>query len=78
MTTQTKQVQTVQAVRTCDLCGQTYVLPIPFAIWFELEMPGRRRPMQDMMPNETPARREQIVNGYHPACWDAAFGTPGE
>lgn len=78
MVTPTKQTQIVHAVRTCDLCGTTYALPIPFAIWLELEMPGPRRLMQDMMPNETRSRREQIVNGYHPECWEAAFGGPGE
>lgn len=29
---------------------------------------------QEVLPDIGPDRREQIINGTHPQCWDAIFG----
>ena len=33
-----------------------------------------RRPVQDVLPDVEPARRELLISGTHPDCWARAFG----
>jgi hypothetical protein len=34
--------------------------------------------VQDAFPTLSPALREQIITGTHPACWDEIFGDEDE
>lgn len=57
-------------VRTkpCPRCGEVTVLSIDedkFARWQGGDL------IQNVFPEMTPARREQLISGYHPSCWTA-------
>jgi hypothetical protein len=62
----------------CMLCGKQgtldldEVLAIRAIQWRRL--PTMRRPfVQNALPELTPGQREQLMNGSHEACFDAAF-----
>lgn len=57
--------------RACMFCGE------PSRVELTAEQAGAladRRPVQDVLPDVAPARRELLISGTHPACWERAFG----
>src|SRR3954447_648586 len=63
---------------TCHLCGRSGYLELDEVLaaraiqWRRL--PAQRRPfIQNSLPELTPGQREQLLNGSHEACFDAAF-----
>lgn len=54
----------------CPACGLTDTLEVPmdgYAAWHGGEL------IQDAFPELSAAQREQLITGYHEACWDALF-----
>lgn len=55
----------------CPLCGQKARLSVNTSGYMNWKLCGR--PIQDSLPMLTAGQREQLISGYHPACWDTAF-----
>ena len=49
--------------RACMFCGASSRVELT-----------ARRPVQDVLPDVEPARRELLISGTHPDCWARAFG----
>jgi hypothetical protein len=57
--------------RTCNHCGKTEILGVDaaaYTAWRSGQL------IQDAFPDLTPEVREQIMTGYHSACFDLAMG----
>lgn len=55
---------------TCHVCGTSSVLKIRRN---ELDRWKRGDYIQDAFPTMTPADREMLISGTHPACWNSLF-----
>lgn len=61
----------VIATPRCPQCGQADTMQI-LAEGYDRWVSGAT--IQDAFPDLTREVREQLLTGYHPACWDTAFG----
>lgn len=60
----------------CPFCGKTGMVRVrkdEYLSWI-----STRGYIQDMMPSATADQREQVLNGSHQACFDAAFAEEDE
>lgn len=55
----------------CAACGHLGTVTVTEA---ELEALQSGAPIHDALSAYDRPYREQIISGYHPACWDALFG----
>lgn len=58
----------------CPKCRQTGVVDVPDAEVAALVLGGGH--IQDVMATTPAPIREQIMTGFHPACWDAVMSEP--
>jgi len=65
----------VNITRISPLTGKATTMDLPVTQWQldEFAQPGRRRLVQEIFPDLTPAQREFIKTGYTQADWDAMF-----
>lgn len=61
----------IVTTRACMFCGE----PSRVALTADqAEALADGRPVQEVLPDVEPARRELLISGTHPACWEHAFG----
>jgi len=68
--------QVTIVTRPCVHCGKSGSI---YPVWhqdYDRYMNGAK--VQDAFPTLSPALREQIITGTHPACWDEIFGDEDE
>jgi hypothetical protein len=59
---------------TCPECGHWGEIKMTREQWeFGKTASWQGELIQNCFPNQTPAEREQLMNGYHSACWDKMF-----
>jgi hypothetical protein len=59
---------------TCPECGHWGEIQMTREQWeFGKTASWAGELIQNCFPNQTPAEREQLMNGYHSACWDKMF-----
>lgn len=55
----------------CMHCGHLGTVSVTSAELADLKA---GTPIQEALPAYSDAYREQIISGYHPACWNELFG----
>jgi hypothetical protein len=58
------------ATMNCFECGRGGTITLPVAEWEAY----KSQPAQTSLRSLSPAEREQIISGIHPACWDIMMG----
>ena len=56
---------------TCSWCGKDGIVEVPAVGFFARQLGAA---IQDAYPDLDKSLREQLMTGYHPACWDEMFG----
>lgn len=66
--------------RRCTVCGQPSSLSIPADKLDEVRRWQRERHtyIQSILPDTSPAEREMLMTGIHPACWEQLFSSDEE
>ncbi len=68
-----KKMVTIQTP-TCPECGSQGEVQMTHEQWeFGKTAIWAGELIQNCFPNQTPAEREQLMNGYHAVCWDKMF-----
>lgn len=62
----------IQITRKCSFCGQSRSITVDKASYEKYQAGAY---IQSAFSNLSPAQREEIKTGIHPACWDAVFGS---
>lgn len=62
-----KHIVVILTTKPCPRCGNADELLVNGSD-YEKYMAGMR--VQDAFPTLSAGRREQILTGYHPECWD--------
>lgn len=64
-------MNTTVTTRACMFCGEASRVELTEAQAAAL---AARRPVQEVLPDLAAARRELLISGTHPECWERAFG----
>lgn len=65
------------ATKTCTVCGQTGTVEVSaseYLAYVAYSNGQGPRLIQDALPTLDFDKREQIISGTHPVCWDKIFG----
>lgn len=65
------ETMVVYETARCIVCNETSQITVASGDLFRWRCGAF---VQDVWPQWTPAERERMITGTHPACWDEMFG----